>query len=122
MFYFNDENAKCDTGCNICARLRAEKHAYVLEWRRVSVVLKKKERKKDHYQTKNLPTRLRAHGFARSSAILTGGLAAVGTRKLGFLILNHRSVILIYRHQVVVGLLDQLGGILHLNSGFRFLN
>lgn len=71
---------------------------------------------------KTCPRERRAHESARSSAILTGGLAAIGTRKLGFFILDQRPAILIDRHQVVVGLLDQLGGILHLDSGLRFLN
>lgn len=54
--------------------------------------------------------------------ILTGSFAAVGTRKLGFFILDHRSALRIACHQVLIGFFDQLGRILHLDPRFRFLD
>lgn len=85
-----------------------------------SVVFQKK--KKSYYQTKTRLTLECRTEFAPSLTRLTGGLAVIGIRELGFFILDYRPVLLIARGQTLVWLFDKFGRIFHLDPRFRLLD
>lgn len=100
--------------CKLVCDYVQEKHACVLEWKKVSDVFLEKNR--------SLPNETCPNIRVPSSLILTGGFAAVGTREFGFFVLDYRPALLISCRQTLVRLLDQLRRILHLDSRFRFLD
>ena len=59
--------------------------------------------------------------MSKSKVTLTGGLVNIWAVDLRFLLVDHRSALHLAR-QTLLGLLDQLSRILHLNPRLRFLN